>query len=495
MKMESIWHRTVSSKRFPVQEEELSADVAVIGGGITGILSALLLQEAGFSVVVLERDRIGCGETGNSTAKITSQHAGRYAQIRQALGEEAVRRYAGAAESAIRGYREIVERYRIDCDFQILPSYLYTCKSPETIEAEYHAVQCSGCIRASLVSDVPLPFPVKKALLFPEQAQLHPLRFLYGVAEHLTIFERTQVIGTEKERLLTNRGVVRSRYILFACHFPFRNFPGMYFTKMHQSRTSLLALRGAPAIGALCFSVDPDGLTFRDFVEYRIFGGAAHRTGEVCPGGTYPTLRKEAERIFPGAEVAAMWSAQDAMPADGLPYIGRFSRLTPNTFVATGFGKWGFSTAYTAARLITDRLKGQENQTDRLFAPARISLRSIPARLSDAGVSLRGLSETLFSRPSRPAGHLQNGEGAIVEYAGKKYAAYRDESGKRYLLSPRCPHLGCELHFNPDEKSWDCPCHGSRFSYDGKRLSGPAETDLPVLLLPSEKSSTRSGTD
>lgn len=485
MEHKSLWQMTVKAPAYPVLDGEITADVTVIGGGIAGILTAKLLTEAGFSVVVLERDRIGGGATGNSTAKITSQHGMKYRTLLKDLGEEGVKLYASAEEEAITAYREMVERYHIDCDLVTRPSCLYTCCDPESILEECHAARIGG-IDAVTVDETPLPFPIRKAVVFLDQAAFHPLRFLYGIADSLRIFENTAVTDIEDGTVHTRRGRVKSRYTVFACHFPFRNFPGLYFTKMHQSRSYLLALKGLKPIPGLFYSADADGYTFRDYGELQIFGGGAHRTGEPYPGGAYDMLTRTAKRLFPDAKIAAMWSAQDNITADGLPYIGYFSHLGEHSFVITGFAKWGFSTAYTAARLITDKISGKENPYDDLFSPRRASAKSLGNRLADAGVSIKNLTKEIASSPKRTESDLACGEGDVVRYHGRKCGVYKDENGKLYAVSSRCPHLGCELVFNPDEKSWDCPCHGSRFSYTGERLCGPAETDLPLLTQETE---------
>ena len=240
----------------------------------------------------------------------------------------------------------------------------------------------------------------------------------------------------------------------------------------------MLALSGCKKITGMYYGIDEDGLSVRYAGDYLLLGGSSHRTGENEIGGTYAFLEKSAAQYFPGSKVEARWSAQDCMPHDGIPFIGRYSIFTPHLYVATGFQKWGMTSAMIAAMIVRDKLCGVDNPYAKLFRPQRLNLRaSIGNLIVDVGMSVKGLTKGLLHRPGHTVASLQPGHGGIVTVDGKRYACYRDKEGELHRISARCPHMGCELAWNPDEKSWDCPCHGSRFDVDGKLLDNPAKRD------------------
>lgn len=226
------------------------------------------------------------------------------------------------------------------------------------------------------------------------------------------------------------------------------------------------------------YGIDEDGLSVRQAGDYLLLGGSSHRTGDNDSGGAYEFLEKAAAQYFPDGKVEARWSAQDCMPHDGIPFIGRYSVFTPHLYVATGFQKWGMTSAMIAAMILRDELCGVKNPYAKLFRPQRFNLRaSFGNLLVDVGMSIKGLTKGFLHRPGQTVDSLLPGHGGIVAIDGKKYACYRDEAGELHQISARCSHMGCELTWNPDEKSWDCPCHGSRFDVDGRLLDNPAKRD------------------
>ncbi|NLF35153.1 MAG: FAD-dependent oxidoreductase [Clostridiales bacterium] len=474
---ESIWSKTVDIPGRPVLSGSLSVEAAVIGGGLAGILTARLLQAAGVQVVVLEADRIGSGQTKNTTAKITAQHGLIYQKL-SGMGSELSARYAAANRKAIADYARIIAEEHIDCGFTRAPAYLYSTASPEPLRLEADAAQRAG-IDAVFTTDTALPFPVKGAVKFHDQAQFHPLAFLRAVSQPLDIYEHTRVTKVEGETLFTDRGTVTAKHIVFATHFPFLNFPGYYFLRMHQARSYVVALEHAAQLDDMYLGVDDDGLSLRTSGPYLLLGGGGHRTGEHSAGGSYQLLRDKAAKYWPGSREAAHWSAQDCMTLDGIPYIGRFSGNRPNWYVATGFGKWGMTSSMVSATLLTALITGAEAQEAAVFSPQRFaSPASAKTLLQNSLQAVKGLSRELISLPPDYAESLGCGRGGVVDYKGRKLGVYKDESGQLFAIDPRCPHLGCQLEWNPDERSWDCPCHGSRFDYRGNLLDGPAQEDL-----------------
>ena len=474
----SIWSKTVEFPERTPLPGDLTADAAVIGGGLAGVLTAHFLQEAGLHVVVLEASRVGSGQTKNTTAKITSQHGLIYHRLLEQLGEERARQYAEANQRAIEEYRNLVTERRIECDFTEAPAYLYSTAEREPLEQEFEAARLLG-IDAALCDGAELPFPVAAVLRFDRQARFHPLEFLRAVAEPLEIYEQTAVQSVEENRLQTDRGTVTAQHIVFATHYPFLNVPGYYFMRMHQERSYVLALENAAQLTGMYLGVDEDGLSLRPQGNLLLLGGGNHRTGENSAGGQYRKLREAAKRYWPESREAAAWSAQDCMTLDGMPYIGRFSSSTPNWYVATGFQKWGMTSSMVSALLLTDLIVKGESPWEAVFSPQRFEpTASAKTLMQETAQATKGLARKLFTPPRADIEALPTGHGGVVEYDGDKVGVYKDDNGEAFIVSIRCPHLGCQLEWNPDEKSWDCPCHGSRFDYRGNLIDNPAQRGL-----------------
>ena len=273
------------------------------------------------------------------------------------------------------------------------------------------------------------------ALKFPNQAQFHPLKFVSAISKDLHIYEHTPVRELANTTAVTDHGKISAKKIIVATHFPFLNKHGSYFLKLYQHRSYVIALENAPDVGGMYVDEAQKGMSFRNYRNLLLIGGGDHRTGKR--GGGWEELRDFAARHYPGAEEKYSWATQDCMSLDGVPYIGPYSASTSNLYVATGFNKWGMTSSMVAAMILSDLVQGKENPYADVFSPSRTILRPQLA---------------------------VNGFEAIVN-----------------LLTPsarRCPHLGCALKWNSTEHSWDCPCHGSRFTEDGKLIDNPATGDL-----------------
>ncbi len=477
--MQSIWRESVCLPPRPALTGNVKTDVAVIGGGMAGCLTAYFLQREGVDTVVLEARRVGSGQTGNTTAKITCQHGLIYDRLIAQLGQERAKMYAQANREAIGQYRALAEELGVDCGMESRPAYLYTTLTPAALHREWSAAVQLG-LRARLTHATALPFPVAEALRFEDQAQFAPLRFLGAVAKDLTVYENTPVLRAEGHTLLTGRGAVRAEKVIFACHFPFVNVPGLYFARMHQQRSYVLALENAQGLDGMYYGIDQGALSFRQAGELVLLGGGEHRTGQNAAGGRYARLRRAARTWWPDCRERAAWSAQDCIPQDGVPFIGIFSASRPYWYVATGFQKWGMTTAMAAAHILTDAVLGRENPCGPVFDPRRFHLRASWGNMAaDALTTIRSLGRTVFGPARDQAADIPEGHGGVVADGGKKLGLCRDENGE-HRVSVRCPHLGCELAWNPDEKSWDCPCHGSRFDRTGALLSGPAQRGVAL---------------
>ncbi len=449
-------------------------DVIVIGAGMAGILTAQLLKEQGLRVLVLEAKTVAAGQTGRTTAKLTSQHDMKYAEMIKTLGRERAGLYARANEAAIKEYERLIVEEKIECEFEKTEAYLYTISNPGKLRKEAEAATSLG-IDAQFTTDTELPFPVTGAVCFRGQAQFDAQSFIRQLALKQELREYTKVVKLRGKRVyaecmspdgkrVEKKRVYRAENIIVATHYPAFNIPGFYFLRQHQERSYVLALSGifgrqadgAPekTMHGMYYGVDKGGHSFRRAGDILLLGGGSHRTGEHTCGGAYDALVRASERYFPKEKYpdkkeVARWSAQDCMPHDGVPLIGKYSWFTPNRYVITGFQKWGMTTSMVAAMLLRDTLCGVENPYAKLFSPQRLYVRAgMSAFLKDVGVSVKGLARGMLHLPKSPA---------------------------------RCPHLGCELKWNPDEHSWDCPCHGSRFGENGELLDNPARKGLAGL--------------
>lgn len=478
--MESLWRKQtgpVKTKDTPGFEAASSSawDVIVVGAGMAGILIAYYLQEAGKRVLVLEAKTVASGQTERTTAKISSQHDLKYSQLIHRLGEKKARLYALANQYAIEEYEQLIQSKGIECQFQRVPAYLYTTQNEEAIKREALAAASLG-IEAFYTRETELPFDVKGAVCFPDQAQFAPLLFLQHLVSELEILEHTKVTAVHGRNVITEKGVLQADQIVIATHYPFLNVPGFYFMRQHQERSYMLALSGCPQMIGMYYGVDASGLSFRQTNKALLICGGAKRTGENQSGGDYEMLRIKAKQLFPNAHEIAHWSAQDCMPHDGIPFIGQYSIFTPRLYVATGFQKWGMSSSMVAAMILRDKLTGRKNPYEAVFKPQRLNFHAAMMNWwLDMRMSTKGLWKGFFHRPKQNVIHLKRGQGEIVTISGRRYACYRDDNGILHQISARCAHLGCELTWNPDEKSWDCPCHGSRFDMDGHLLDNPAK--------------------
>jgi glycine/D-amino acid oxidase-like deaminating enzyme/nitrite reductase/ring-hydroxylating ferredoxin subunit len=493
-KQTSVWVDTAPAPRLhPQLDGDVHADVAVIGGGIVGITTALLLAEAGASVVLLEAGRLAGGTSGYTTAKVSSQHGLIYDTLRSKHGAETARRYGEANEAALAWIAARVARDAIDCDFRRQPSYAYvtSARDRRRVEQEAEAAIAAG-LPASLVEETPLPYPVEAAVRFEHQAEFHPRRYLFALADKLAatdgarIFERSHAVevGTVDGRHVVKGpgGRVLAEHVIVASHYPFLD-RSLAFARLHPTRSYAIACRiaGAPPEGMHISGDSPTrsirAIPMPDGEELLMVGGEGHKTGtESDTELRYERLEAFAREHWDVQSVEHRWSAQDPTTLDQIPYVGRLTPRSDKLLMATGFAKWGMTGGTAAALLLTDLALGREAMWADLFDPNRLTLRQSAPRLvkENAQVAARFVGDRLRHADKRPIENLRPGEGAIVEHDGVQVAAARDEDGTLHAVSARCTHLGCLVHWNNAERSWDCPCHGSRFGLDGTVLEGPA---------------------
>ncbi|MBQ8519669.1 MAG: FAD-dependent oxidoreductase [Agathobacter sp.] len=447
--MKSLWSETTQLPERETLVADLRVQNVVIGAGIAGVLIAYLLQEKGQEVIVLEAKEVGSGQTKNTTAKITSQHGLIYNDLIKNTGIERARGYAQANEKAIHIYKEIITKEGIACHFEELPSFLYSQKEEgmQKLKKEAKAAKALGIdaeyIRGDKIKD--LPYGVMGAVKFGGQAQFHPLEFIQEIAKKLTIYEHTNVLEVDEHFVITDKHVVVADNIIFATHYPFPIVPGYYFLRQHQSRSYAIAIEGAGVpekLDGMYYGIDRGLLSLRHAEGKLIVGGGSHRTGKKDKMGGFCYLREQIQRYYPQAKEMACWAAQDCMPHDRIPFIGRLSMKHDNWYVATGFQKWGMTTAMVSAMIISDMIVGKENPYVHVFSPQRLLIQAgFKNFLIDAWESMIGLCSGVFAQKEQ-----------------------------------RCTHMGCSLHWNEEEQSWDCACHGSRFTKEGETIDNPAQS-------------------
>lgn len=488
--MKSIWSENTEIAQRPSLESDKTVEIAVIGAGMAGILTSYFLKKQGLDVILIEADRIASGQTKNTTAKITSQHGMIYDSLVRKFGEEKARLYASGNQSAIDWYQEIIEKEKIDCDFERLSAYLYSTLEEEKIRKEAKAAACLG-LPAYFCEKTPLsfktgeaaPFEIKGAVCFEEQAQFHPLRFIKALSKKLTVYENTMVLRVRGHKIWTDHGKITARKIIFATHYPFVNIPGWFFLRQHQERSYVIAYSGIRIPDGMYYSADEEGLSFRSASSLFLAGGGKHRSGKNEQEENYESIREKMRKYFPEAREEAHWSAQDCITHDGLPLIGKYSVFRPYWYVLTGFGKWGMTFSMLGAKILADRIAGKENPWGKLFSPQRWSfLPSFGKFMTDAWESCIGLLWVRHLFEGKKESDLENGQGGIVRRGIKRYGCYKGEDGTFYRVSLQCPHMGCELSWNQDELSWDCPCHGSRFDYHGNLIDNPSKKGLENIL-------------
>ena len=430
--MDSIWTRSEKLPSFPQLQGDTKTEVLIVGGGMAGILCAHFLQEQGIDYILVEGRTICSGITKNTTAKITSQHGLIYHKLVKDIGIEKAEMYLKANQEAIQTYEELCQN--IECNFEMKSSYVYSLDDPWKIEQELSAL---GEVRfeAHFSKAEELPFKVAGAVCFEHQAQFHPLKFIASIAKDLKIYEYTFVKELKEKIAVTNQGKISFQKAIFTTHFPIDNKHGMYFFKMYQHRSYVIALKNAPILEGMYVDERDNGLSFRNYSNCLLLGGGSHRTGKK--GGNWSELRDFANKYYSEAKEIAFWATQDCMSLDRMPYIGQYSKFKKNYYVATGFNKWGMTSSMVAAGILTDLITGKENPYAEIFNPSRSML--------------------------KPQLFINMGESAL---------------NLMTFNQKRCPHMGCALKWNEAEKSWDCPCHGSRFDEDGGVIDNPATGDL-----------------
>ncbi|WP_281658896.1 FAD-dependent oxidoreductase [Halobacillus sp. Cin3] len=495
---EPLWREDTSLSSYEPLKEDTSAEVAVIGGGITGITTAYLLAKTGRKVILLEADRLINGTSGHTTAKVTAQHGLIYHELIKHFGEESASLYYQAQTKALQTMKEWVDKYNIACDWAEEDAFLFatTSKGALKLDKEYEAYQKLD-IPGGTGNELPFSMDAEKTLRMRNQARFHPVKYLKAIVEEFVrlggeIYEQTKAVDvTEKDRLEIKTGggsVVSCEKMVSCSHFPFYDGKGLYFSRMYAERSYVIAVEPEREVPeGMYLSIDEPKRSIRT-AEYNgknvlIIGGESHKTGQgIDTRFHYRALEEFAAVTFGIRKKLFQWSAQDLTTLDKVPYIGPITRKNDRIFIATGFRKWGMTNGTLAAQLITDYVCGETSLFHELFKPSRFksdpSMKQFISQNFDVAAHLvEGKVELVEDKPNR----LKKGEGMVVQWKGQRAGAFRDEEGQLHVLDTTCTHLGCEVEWNSAEHSWDCPCHGSRFSYDGSVMEGPA--DQPLLRI------------
>lgn len=432
----SVWSENVKLPSFKPLKGNAKTDVLIVGGGMCGILCAHFLDKAGVKYILAEGGKICGGVTGNTTAKITAQHGLIYDKLIKSEGKTKAEMYLKANTDALLKYRELAQG--IDCDFEERDSYVYSRLSRSKLEREVDALLKLG-VKAKYIEpeSLPLPFENVGAVRFPGQAQFNPLKFIAGIVKGLNIYENTFISEVSDGEAKYGGGTIRADNIIIATHFPFINKYGSYFLKMYQHRSYVTALSGAPLVDGMYVDEAKDGISLRSYKDLLLVGGGGHRTGKQ--GGGYEELKRFKNEYYTDSKEQYSWATQDCISLDGVPYIGNYSKHTSNLYVATGFNKWGMTSAMAAAVILNDMLTHRRSEYAEVFSPSRSMMK--PQLFANAAESVAN------------------------------------------LLIPktrRCTHLGCALNRNKAEHTWDCPCHGSRYDENGGLIIGPAMKNANV---------------
>lgn len=532
--MKSYWIDSVKTKKdYQRLTQDLETDVCIIGGGLTGITTAYYLNQYKIKNIILEKDRIGQKTTGHSTAKITSQHGIFYQYLKNAKGKEFAQKYYEANEKAIHNIESIIQKEKINCEFEKNSAYIFTQKIQEIekIKQEVEVVkEIGGVAKYIEAKDIELNkiskeneekqlkrknqikeqlnnvIPIKAlcAIEFSNQAQFNVYEYLTQLAQKCEkgttqIFENSKVIDikgkldnidikdskTNYEIILEDGRKVKAKYIVIATKYPIINFPGLYFIKMYQETSNVIVIdpKEKPIKGMYINAENPV-ISIRNIKEKQkdlvIVAGFDHKTGaKIDLENSYRYLEEIAKSMYPNCEVKYRWNTEDCISLDKIPYIGEFSNMMPNVYVATGFKKWGMTTSNVAANIIVDKILEKKNEYEEIFKSTRLEPVQNGKELGNMiKQSIDSLVIEKMQIPKETLIQVQNGEGAVVEIGNKKVGVYKDIEGQVFQVKPVCMHLGCELSWNNLDKTWDCPCHGSRYDYKGNLIYGPSVKNL-----------------
>ena len=505
MMEKSLWIVDSCETNYPELKEDINAEVCIIGGGIVGAITAYLLEKNGVNVVVLEKNKICMGVTANSTAKLTSQHGLFYKYLENENGLNFAKKYLESNEEGIKLAEKIIKEETIDCDYEKKDAYVFATNESELKKIE-EEIDVLKRINYDAELEKNTDIPVEKclgAVKFKNQAQFNSRKYvieLFKIVSKLggKIYENSKVENIQHDNAAYNISAngynVKAKNVVISTHYPIKNFPGMYFSKMYQDKSYAIAVdtkqdENEIIDGMFIQSCDPV-ISFRT-AKYKdknllIVAGSGHRTGQAEGKieDSFVNLENYIKKYYPNAETKFKWSTEDCVTLDKVPYIGQFSNLLPNMYVATGFKKWGMSTSHVAGKLISDLILGKENEYVDIYKATRLE----PIKnIKEFGNMLKESTYSLLINKIKPAKDILEkiplGDGGIVEIDGDKVGIYKRDDGEIFAVKPYCGHLGCLVSWNNLEKTWDCPCHGSRYDYMGNIITEPTVKKLEKINI------------
>jgi glycine/D-amino acid oxidase-like deaminating enzyme/nitrite reductase/ring-hydroxylating ferredoxin subunit len=496
----SLWQETVAGFLPAVEPEQQQFDVVIVGGGITGISLGVHLQRSGKKCLLLEAQTLGFGTTGGTTAHLNTMMDTPYPKMISDFGLDNAKLVARAAREAIELVKENIRTYSIDCGFEEVPAYLFSQNGDQTKELEeIHDACLKVGVDCSFVNELPVSIAYEKVLKIERQAKFHPLRYILKLAEVFqnqggVIIESCRVTGTDKVsdviEVETSNGKYSGHHVVFATHIPIGVNLIHFRCAAYRSYAMAVKLEDNAYPDSLIYDMYDPYHYYRtqniDGENYLVVGGDDHRTGEETnTNGCFLKLESHVRSHFNVSQVVSQWSSQYFEPADGLPYIGHLPGNPENVLVATGYGGNGITYSHVAAITLSAMILGNKTEYENVFRPARIKpVAGFTEFVKHNAEVVKQFVGRWFGQDKlHEAADLAQGEGKLVKYEGESLALYKDDSGVLHACNPACTHVKCAVTWNAAEKSWDCPCHGARYSVDGEVLTGPASKDLEKIEL------------